>query len=155
MKKISLVLTILLMAFSLYAQNIAVRGTVTDASTGEPVAFASVTVKGQMNGTSTGLDGTYALNVPSNAILVVSFVGYKTQELAVNGRNVVDCVLAPDAEFLDDVIVIGYGTTRREAKTGAVSTVKADEIAVVPASSVDKMLAGKMAGVTISSETGQ
>ncbi len=155
MKKVSLVLTILLMAFSLYAQNIAVRGTVTDASTGEPVAFASVTVKGQMNGTSTGLDGTYALNVPSNAILVVSFVGYKTQELAVNGRNVVDCVLAPDAEFLDDVIVIGYGTTRREAKTGAVSTVKADEIAVVPASSVDKMLAGKMAGVTISSETGQ
>ena len=155
MKKISLVLTALLMSFTLFAQNIAIRGTVTDASTGEPVAFASIAVKGTMNGTSSAMDGTYTLNVPANAILVVSFVGYKTQEVAVNGRNVIDCALAPDAEYLDDVIVIGYGTTRREAKTGAVSTVKADEIAAVPASSVDKMLAGKMAGVTISSETGQ
>ena len=155
MKKISLVLTTLLMAFTLFAQNVAVRGTVTDANTGEPVAFASIQVKGTMTGASTGLDGTYSLNAPANAVLVVSFIGYKTQEIAVNGRTVVDCVLAPDAEFLDDVIVVGYGTTRREAKTGAVSTVKADEIAVVPASSVDKMLAGKMAGVTISSETGQ
>ncbi len=155
MKKISLVLTTLLMAFTLFAQNVAVRGTVTDATTGEPVAFASIQVKGTMTGASTGLDGTYSLNAPANAVLVVSFIGYKTQEIAVNGRTVVDCVLAPDAEFLDDVIVVGYGTTRREAKTGAVSTVKADEIAVVPASSVDKMLAGKMAGVTISSETGQ
>jgi len=155
MKKISLVLTALLMSFTLFAQNIAIRGTVTDASTGEPVAFASIAVKGTMNGTSSAMDGSYTLNVPANAILVVSFVGYKTQEVAVNGRNVIDCVLAPDAEYLDDVIVIGYGTTRREAKTGAVSTVKADEIAAVPASSVDKMLAGKMAGVTISSETGQ
>ncbi|MBQ1831490.1 MAG: TonB-dependent receptor [Bacteroidales bacterium] len=155
MKKISLVLTTLLMAFTLFAQNVAVRGTVTDANTGEPVAFASIQVKGTMTGASTGLDGTYSLNAPANAVLVVSFIGYKTQEIAVNGRTVVDCVLAPDAEILDDVIVVGYGTTRREAKTGAVSTVKADEIAVVPASSVDKMLAGKMAGVTISSETGQ
>ena len=155
MKKISLVLTTLLMAFTLFAQNVAVKGTVTDANTGEPVAFASIQVKGTMTGASTGLDGTYSLNAPANAVLVVSFIGYKTQEIAVNGRSVVDCVLAPDAEFLDDVIVIGYGTTRREAKTGAVSTVKADEISAVPASSVDKMLAGKMAGVTISSETGQ
>ena len=155
MKKISLVLTTLLMAFTLFAQNIAVKGTVTDASTGEPVAFASIQVKGTMTGTSTGLDGAYSLNAPANSVLVVSFIGYKTQEIAVNGRTVVDCVLAPDAEYLDDVIVIGYGTTRREAKTGAVSTVKADEIQAVPASSVDKMLAGKMAGVTISSESGQ
>ena len=155
MKKVSLVLTTLLMAFSLFAQNIAVRGTVTDASTGEPVAFASIAVKGTTSGTSSGLDGTYTLNAPANATLVFSFIGYKTQEIVVNGRTVVDCALAADAEYLEDVIVIGYGTTRREAKTGAVSTVKADEIAAVPASSVDKMLAGKMAGVTISSETGQ
>ena len=155
MKKVSLVLTTLLMAFSLFAQNIAVRGTVTDASTGEPVAFASIAVKGTTTGTSSGLDGTYSLNAPANATLVFSFIGYKTQEIVVNGRTVVDCALAADAEYLEDVIVIGYGTTRREAKTGAVSTVKADEIAAVPASSVDKMLAGKMAGVTISSETGQ
>lgn len=155
MKKVSLVLTTLLMAFSLFAQNIAVRGTVTDASTGEPVAFASIAVKGTTSGTSSGLDGTYTLNAPANATLVFSFIGYKTQEIVVNGRTVVDCALAADAEYLEDVIVIGYGTTRREAKTGAVSTVKADEIAAVPASSVDKMLAGKMAGVTISSESGQ
>ena len=155
MKKISLVLTTLLMAFSLFAQNVAVRGKVTDASTGEPVAFASVSVKGTTTGTATDVDGDYTLNVPANATLVFSFIGYKTQEIVVNGRSVIDCTLAADAEFLDDLIVVGYGTTRREAKTGAVSTVKADEIATVPASSVDKMLAGKMAGVSISSETGQ
>ena len=155
MKKVSLVLTTLLMAFSLFAQNITVRGTVTDASTGEPVAFASIAVKGTTTGTTSGLDGTYSLSAPANATLLFSFLGYKTQEIAVGGRTVVDCILAPDAEYLEDVIVIGYGTTRREAKTGAVSTVKADEIAAVPASSVDKMLAGKMAGVTISSESGQ
>ena len=155
MKKISLILTTLLMAFSLFAQNITVRGTVTDATTGEPVAFASIAVKGTTTGTASGLDGTYTLSAPANASLLFSFIGYKTQEIVVNGRTVVDCALAPDAEYLEDVIVIGYGTTRREAKTGAVSTVKADEIAVVPASSVDKMLAGKMAGVSISSETGQ
>ena len=155
MKKVSLVLTALLMVFSLYAQNVTVRGTVTDASTGEPVAFASIAVKGTTTGTASGLDGTYTLNAPANATLLFSFIGYKTQEIPVNGRTVIDCALAPDAEYLEDVIVIGYGTTRREAKTGAVSTVKADEIAAVPASSVDKMLAGKMAGVTISSESGQ
>ena len=123
MKKISLVLTTLLMVFSLYAQNITVKGTVTDASTGEPVAFASIAVKGTTTGTASGLDGTYTLNAPANATLLFSFIGYKTQEVAVNGRTVVDCALAPDAEYLEDVIVIGYGTTRREAKTGAVSTV--------------------------------
>ena len=155
MKKISLILTALLMACSMFAQNIAVRGTVTDASTGEPMAFASIVVKGTMTGTTTGLDGSYSLNVNPNAVLVVSSLGYKTQEIAVNSRSVINCALEPDAEYLDDVIVIGYGTTRREAKTGAVSTVKADEIVAVPASSVDKMLAGKMAGVTISSESGQ
>lgn len=155
MKKISLILTTLLMAVSMFAQNIAIKGIVTDASTGDPVAFASITVKGTNIGASSGLDGTYVVNAPANAVLSFSFIGYKTQEIPVNGRAVIDCSLAPDAEYLDDVIVVGYGTTRREAKTGAVSTVKADEIAEVPASSVDKMLAGKMAGVTISSESGQ
>ena len=84
MKKISLILTALLMACSMFAQNIAVRGTVTDASTGEPMAFASIVVKGTMTGTTTGLDGSYSLNVNPNAVLVVSSLGYKTQEIAVN-----------------------------------------------------------------------
>ncbi len=155
MKKVSLVLTTLLMAFTLFAQDISIRGTVTDQSTGEPVPFASIAIKGTTRGTSTGMDGNYILNVPSDAVLVVSFVGYKTQEIAVNGRTVIDIVLVEDVEYLEDVIVIGYGTTRREAKTGAVSMVKADEIDALPTSSVDKMLAGKMAGVTISSSSGQ
>ena len=157
MKKTRFVLTCLLLAVSsvLFAQNIQVRGTVTDASTGEPVPFAAVQIKGTTTGTATDANGVYTITAPSKATLVFSSMGYQTQSVAIEGRAVVNCILAVDSEFLEDVIVVGYGTTRREAKTGAVATVSSEEIAQVPATSVDKMLAGKMAGVTISSEYGQ
>ena len=137
------------------AQNVQVRGTVTDASTGEPVPFASIQVKGTMQGTATDALGSYTVSAPGNGVLVFSSIGYTTQEVAVNNRGVINVSLEPETEFLDDVIVVGYGTVRREAKTGSIATLEAENLAEAPVNSVDKMLAGKMAGVMVTSQTGQ
>ncbi len=145
-----------LMSSVAFAQNMTVKGVITDVANGEPVAGANVLLKGDlMTHTTSDLDGQYSISVPANGTLVVSFLGYHTQEISVDGRAKVDVVLSPDAETLEDVIVVAYGTVRREANTGAVSSVKSDEIAAPPVTSVDKMLSGKMAGVQMSSYSGQ
>jgi len=158
MKKIKLLLTglLLVLAFGITsAQNIQVTGTVTDANTGEPVSFASVQLKGTTVGTATDLDGKYTISAPGNGILVFSFIGYTTVEVPINQRAVVNLTMAPDAVALEDVLVVAYGTVRREAKTGSVSTLQNDVIAEAPVSSVDKMLAGKLAGVQVTAASGQ
>ena len=99
--------------------------------------------------------GAYSINVPSNGVLVVSFLGYATQEMPVNGRKTIDFALQTDSELLEDVVVVAYGTARKEANTGSVATVSGDVIAESPVSSVDKMLAGKMAGVQVTASSGQ
>ncbi|MBO7764006.1 MAG: TonB-dependent receptor plug domain-containing protein, partial [Bacteroidales bacterium] len=83
------------------------------------------------------------------------YVGYVTAAVPVNGRTTVDVALKTEAEALDDVIIVAYGSVKREAKTGSVTSVKGDVIAESPVSSVDKMLAGKMAGVQVTASTGQ
>ena len=155
MKKISLVLTTLLMAFTLFAQNIAVRGTVTDANTGEPVAFASVLLKGTMTGTSTDAEGVYELTVPPRSTLVFSSIGYQTQEVAVEGRTVVNIMLAADAEFLEDVLVVAYGTAKKESFTGSAQTIKSEQIEKRTVANVTKALDGLAAGVQTTSGSGQ
>ena len=148
---------ILLMCSALiaYSQNSEVKGVVRDAETGDPIPFASVMVKGTMTGASTDLDGNYSVSASSNSVIVFSFVGYTSQEIPVNGKTVVNCALKADALFLEDVVVVAYGTARKEAVTGSVSSVKGDAIAEVPVTSVDKALAGKLAGVQITASTGQ
>ncbi len=138
------------------AQALRVSGDVTDSSTGESIPFSSVMVKGTMNGVSADADGNYSITVgdPSSDVLVFSAVGYATQEIAVNGRAHVSAALESDNR-LDDVIVVAYGTVRREANTGSVQSLKSEELATAPVTSVDKMLAGKMAGVSLSSYSGQ
>ncbi len=160
MKKIRLFFTaimVLVTAALASAQSLTVTGTVYDADNGDPIPFASVRVKGTMVGAAAGADGTYSINVPSpqNAVLVFSFVGYKTTELEVEGRMVVDCPLAPDATVLDDVVVVAYGSAKREAVTGSVSSVKGETLASAPVTSVDKALSGKLAGVQITAASGQ
>ena len=158
MKKIRLLMAAVALVLSVgiaSAQNVQVRGTVTDASTGEPVPFASIQVKGTMQGTATDALGSYTVSAPGNGVLVFSSIGYTTQEVAVNNRGVINVSLEPETEFLDDVIVVGYGTVRREAKTGSIATLEAENLAEAPVNSVDKMLAGKMAGVMVTSQTGQ
>ena len=141
---------------STFSQTRTITGIVTDGTDGTPVPGASVHVKGTTIGTITQADGNYTLSVPENAEkLVFSFVGMKTQEIDIGSRTTIDATLESDTKMIDEVIVVAYGTVKREAKTGSVSSVSGDKIAELPVSSIDKALAGKMAGVSITSSTGQ
>ncbi len=138
-----------------FAQNLTVKGVVTDASTGGPVPFASIQIKGTMTGASADADGQFTINVPADGTLVFSSIGYHVVEVPVDGKISLSVNLDPDAESLEDVVVVAYGSAKREAMTGSVTSVSADEIATVPVTSVDKALSGKLAGVSISQSTGQ
>lgn len=160
MKKIRLFFTaimVLMTAGLASAQSQTVKGTVSDAATGDPIPFASIQVKGTMTGAAAGADGTYSITVPSaqNSVLVFSFVGYKTVEIPVEGKMAVDCALSVDATALDDVVVVAYGSAKREAVTGSVTSVKGETLASTPVTSVDKALSGKLAGVQITAVSGQ
>ncbi|MBR7157189.1 MAG: SusC/RagA family TonB-linked outer membrane protein, partial [Bacteroidales bacterium] len=148
-------LVVLLAAVIGYAQDIQVKGVVSDATTGETIPFASIQVKGTTKVATTDANGAYTINAPANATLVVSFVGYADAEVPVNGRSVVNIAIEQDSEQLEDVLVVAYGTVSKEAKTGSVTTVRTESIGDAPVASVEKMLAGKMAGVQISSYSGQ
>lgn len=156
MRKLLLIVSFLILACgSILAQSKTITGTVI-GDDGLPVLGASVVVKGTTIGTTTDLDGKYELNVPANAeVLEFRFIGMQNKEMQIGNSSVVNATLESDAQLVDEIIVTAYGSTRREAKTGAITTVKADEIADVPASSVDKMLSGKMAGVMITAQSGQ
>jgi TonB-linked SusC/RagA family outer membrane protein len=122
--------------------------------TGDPLPGASVRIKGGTVGTSTDITGSFTLNVPDGATLVISYVGYQTQELAVSGRNRFDITLTALPGSINEVVVIGYGTTRKKDLTGAVSTVNARDINAIPVGGVDQILQGKAAGVAITQVTG-
>ena len=156
MKKVKLFFTVLALSICAlaYGQNITVKGTVTDASTGEPVPFASLVLKGTMTGTNTDANGEYSISVPSNGTLVISSVGYTTQEVAVNGKAVINVNLAADNEFLDDVIVVAFGTTTKEAFTGSAAVVNEEKLAKSQVASITNALAGAVAGVQLTSSNG-
>lgn len=125
-----------------------VTGKVTD-SNGEGIPGASIRVKGTATGTTTDVNGKFILNAPANAILVISSVGYETQEIAVNNRTDLSVVLATSSKELDQVIVIGYGTQRKLDVTGAVAQIKGDEISKQASTNPVSALQGKVAGVQI------
>ena len=105
----SIFVTLLLFtAFWASAQSVSVKGCVKDSATGEPIPFASIQLKGTMTGGSTDLDGNYTMNVPSDAVLVFSSIGYVSVEEAVNGRGVVDVALAPDTQMLEETVVVAF-----------------------------------------------
>ncbi|MCE4566868.1 TonB-dependent receptor [Maribellus sp. CM-23] len=138
------------------AQVKTVTGTVTSSEDGIGIPGVSVSVKGTTIGTITSMDGTYSLDVPNDAkLLVFSFVGMKTQEVTIGNQTSVDVSLSPETIGVDEVIVTAYGITSREAKTGAVGTVSGGQIAEAPVVSVDKALNGKIAGVSVTSNSGQ
>ncbi|WP_237587087.1 SusC/RagA family TonB-linked outer membrane protein [Pontibacter russatus] len=124
-----------------------VSGKITDAA-GVGLPGVSIAVKGTSRGTITNADGTYSLSVPDgNSTLVVSFLGFETQEIALNGRAVVDVSMAEDTEALQEVVVVGYSTQTKESITSAVSTVSSEDIEKVAAATVSATLAGKLPGV--------
>ncbi|MCQ2139026.1 MAG: TonB-dependent receptor [Bacteroidales bacterium] len=148
--KLIFCLCLLLSAATAFAQNITVSGTVTEQVSGEPALGVSIVVKGNATtGTIADALGNYSISVPANSTLVFSAIGMKTQEVAVNGRTSIDVQMVEDAELLNEIIVIGYGTAKSKDLTGAISSVKADEIISTPVSSPMGALQGKVAGVQI------
>ena len=135
------------------AQSRQVSGTVKD-SAGQPIIGATVVVDGSVVGATTGADGTFKLDAPANASLVVSFIGYETQIVSLGNRTSVDVVLAEDTQAIDDVVVVAFGTTTKEAFTGSVAVVNADDIAKVQSSNVAQSLVGRVAGLQTSSSSG-
>ena len=110
---------------------------------------ANVIVKGTTNGTQTDFDGNYTLNVDSDAVLQFSYLGYQTQEIAVNGNSTINASMAEDAAALEEVVVTGYSTETKRETTAAVSIVKAEELAAIPSGNVEQQLQGRVAGVTV------
>ena len=157
MKTIKVLLSMLLLSAGLMAsaQTISVRGVVKDSATGETIPAASVLVKGTSNGTITDNDGNYTISVASNGSLVVSSIGYRTQEVAVEGRRSIDVELIPDIEFLDEVVVTAMGISREKKALGyAVQDLKSDELVHAASASLSSALQGKLSGVEISSSSG-
>ena len=138
-----------IIAIGAYAQGKTVSGTVLDKS-GESVIGASVVVKGTTNGTITDFDGKFTLsNVPNNASLEISFVGYKTQVIPVQGKNTFNVTMVEDTEVLDEVVVVGYGVAKKSDVTGAMVNVGAEALTERPVSNAFEALQGKAAGVDI------
>ncbi|MBF4487599.1 TonB-dependent receptor [Flavobacterium sp. CSZ] len=139
---------ILMFALSLHSgAQTKVTGTVSDAN--GPIPGANVNLKGTKTGVSTGFDGTYSIDAPSNGILVFSFIGLKNKEIALNGQTQVSVKLEEDAGILKEVVVIGYGTQRKEAVTGSVASIGGSELNEVPAANVTQALQGRLAGVDL------
>lgn len=131
-----------------------IKGTVVDVN-GEPIIGANVLVKGTTNGMITDIDGNFTLEVPANAVLQVSYIGYITQEIKVSGKSEYKIQLKEDAEMLEEVVVVGYGTMKKKDLTGAVTSVKMDDEPVSTISTVSHALAGKAAGLQIRTTSAQ
>nr|MCU0352484.1 TonB-dependent receptor [Cytophagales bacterium] len=155
MKKSATLIVLLLFTLgSAFAQTQRVTGTVTAQDNNQGLPGVSVLVKGTSNGTATDGEGNYSLSVPPNATLVFSFIGYTSQEIVVGERSVVNVLLVPDQQALSEVVVVGYGTQKKSDVTGAISSVKEQEIAFRPVASAEQALQGKAAGVLITSNNG-
>ncbi len=150
-----LLLMVLCVGLPARAQNITVNGVVED-SAGEPMIGATVLVQGSKDGVATDFDGNFTIKCASNAKLVVSYIGYKSQTVDVNGQTNIKVVLVEDAEVLEDVVVVGYGGTRaRRDLTGSVGSVSGVKLAAVPVTSAAVALQGKVAGVQVTTVDGQ
>lgn len=152
MKKVRILNLILFMfwAYGLSAQNITVTGTVTDAETSETLLGGSVMVKGTSNGTITDFDGKYTISASPNATLVVSYMGYDSKEVKVNGQRVINVSLTADSKLLDEVVVVG-ASFKKSDLTGAVGSVDAKTLTERPVTNVTEALQGRVAGVLVSS----
>ncbi len=157
MKKLLSVL--FLLSFTLaavYAQNIQIKGTVVSGTDNEPLPGGNVVVKGNTStGTITDFNGTFTLSAPADAILSISYIGFKSQEIAVKGHKDIKIVLQEDSETLDEVVVVGYGVQKKSVVTASIAKVSADDLASTAPVRMDNALKGLASGVTVTSSSGQ
>ena len=152
---LTLLLLAMLPAFTLGAQNIQVKGTVSDSSNGTGVPFATVVVKGSSVWTTTDANGAFSIQAPANGILSVDMLGYDQAEVQVGGRSTVDISLTPDFDQLDESVVIGYGVQQKKLITGSTIQVKGDDLAKLSTTSALGALQSQSPGVSITQSSGQ
>ena len=149
-KHVFALLAFLLCGTAAYASGISVKGTVSDGV--EPLIGVTVQVKGSNSGTTTDLDGNYTITVPDkNSILVFSYVGYENQNIKVGDKKVVNVEMTMSDETLDEVVVVGYGSMKKSDLTGAITSVRPDQLEAATSISIDNLLQGKVAGLTVTS----
>jgi TonB-linked SusC/RagA family outer membrane protein len=130
-------------------QQVAVKGTITDAISKEPLPGANIQIKGTTMGTTADASGAFTLEAKKGDVLIVSFIGYIPQEITVGDETMLTIALSPDATNLEEVVVVGYGTQKRAEVTGAVTSVSSEKLTALPSPSVDQALQGRAAGVTV------
>lgn len=135
--------------------DIPVKGQITDQKTREALIGVSIKVKGTSSGVSTDVNGNYSLDAPENGVLVITYIGYETIEVSVNNRRTINIPLVSSSTSLSEVVVIGYGSQRRSDLTGAVGSVREEQLKERPASSLNQALSGKIAGVQVNSNSGR
>jgi TonB-linked SusC/RagA family outer membrane protein len=156
MRKFVLLISLLLCSLHMMAQEKTVTGKVTDEKDGSTLSGVSVIVKGTSVGTTTGADGTFKLNVPTTAkALVFTFQGYEEVESSIGNRTTFNLAMISTSKALEEVVVVAYGKVRKEALTGSVGTIKAENIAKRPVANITKAIEGAVPGVTVTTGSGQ
>lgn len=154
LKSLMLSLAFCFCSFAAFAQSRQVSGTVID-KTGEPQIGVSVMVAGTTTGVMTDMDGNYKINVPSDkSVLKFSYIGFAPQEIKVGTKTTINVTMEEDTKALDEVVVIGYGTTKKRDLTGSVSSIQAKQIEEIPVANVAEALSGKLAGVSVTTSEG-
>lgn len=145
-----------LFSLSSFAQERVISGKLTDFADGSPLIGASIVVKGTSNGTVTDADGKYKLSVAEDATtLLVSYIGYETQEVAIGNQSIINFDMVPDLTQLEEIIVVGYGSVKKSDLTGSVASVSAEELTAYPAIDAIQALQGRAAGVSVTSTNGE
>lgn len=153
--QVSLSCLFLFISFLGNAQDVEVTGKVTSTEDGSPLPGVSITVKGSSKGTTTNIDGSYKISVPANSVIQASFIGFTTQEQTVNNRSIVDFLLVPATQTLNEVVVTGYGSQIKRDLTGNIVKIKASEVQDMPVTTFEQSIQGKAAGVQINQGTGK
>ncbi|MFY9598403.1 MAG: TonB-dependent receptor plug domain-containing protein, partial [Dysgonamonadaceae bacterium] len=147
----SMLMTVLAIAQT--SQTIDVRGTVKDTN-GEPIIGANILLQGTSIGTITDFEGNFSIQAPPNGVLEIRYVGYKTQIIPINNRTSIQIILEEDVELLEEVVVIGYGTVRKDDATGSVTAIKPEELNKGLTVNAQDMITGKIAGVVVTPNDG-
>ncbi len=155
MKKVFTTLIMLAISSILaYSQDSTIKGIVTSSGDGEPLPGVSIVIKGTSNGTTTDIDGNFTLSVPVEGALVFSYIGFKTQEVSIGNQSVINVALESDVSQLEEIIVVGYGTSSKKDLTGAVATFDKEGVERSQATTVTQALQGRVSGVNIISNDG-
>ncbi|PQJ69404.1 SusC/RagA family TonB-linked outer membrane protein [Polaribacter butkevichii] len=152
--KLVFIAMLFLSAINYAQESIMVKGSVTSKTDGEPILGANIIILGTTTGTSTDFDGNYQLKVKSGQELEFSYLGFTSKKVTFTGQKTINIVLTEDASLLDEIVVVGYGTSKKSHLTGSVSKIGGEDVAAVQAARVDDALAGKLAGVLIQNQDG-